>query len=78
MCERMLLSVLSGRKQTIGEDNPESIHVNMGFTLALIWMRQFRYGSTLRLSLKCYLIVLQQLKCKSAHPIPKIYPAPQR
>lgn len=69
ICERKSLSVLSGRKWTIGEDNPVSTHVNIGFTLLSIWMRQFKYSNTLRLSLKHYLNILWQLKCKPAHPI---------
>lgn len=77
-CERMPLSIMSDRKQTTGEDKPDSIHVNTGFTLCSIWMRWYKNGSTLRTFTEKLSVILWQLKCKSADTISKIYPAPPR
>lgn len=33
MGQRVLISVLSGRRRTTEEDNPASIHASIGFTL---------------------------------------------
>lgn len=70
--------VVSGRKQTTGENKADSIHVNIGFTLCSIWMRWFKNGSTLMIFTEKLSVILWQLKCKSAHAISKIYPAPKR